>query len=279
MKQQKLFIWMRLTAAFSVLIAFPAHADVVMTAVQPKQQAKKVEVLITDIPRLNDIPRQNTSIKDWLAQENRQNQVLQVTGVRLFQTKSGLEVILETSTSNQLQTTINREGNTFTAVISNAQLRSPSGNTLRSDNPTPGITAVTVTNQDANNIQVTVTGLKGVPTVELFDSDQGLIFSVTTAASSTQQPQKPQTQQSSSQTPHLLPSASGEEPIELVVTGELEGSYSVPSASTATKIELPLRDIPQSIQVIPRQVIEDRKILRLSDLANNVSGVQLSTLR
>jgi hypothetical protein len=48
---------------------------------------------------------------------------------------------------------------------------------FRQDNPAAGITTVTVTNSDANSIRVTVTGSSGVPTVELFDSDAGLIFS------------------------------------------------------------------------------------------------------
>ncbi len=49
--------------------------------------------------------------------------------------------------------------------------------------------------------------------------------------------------------------------------------YSVSSASTATKIDLPIMDIPQSIQVIPRKLIQDRQILRLNDVGENVSGV------
>ncbi|NHC37930.1 TonB-dependent siderophore receptor [Scytonema millei] len=64
----------------------------------------------------------------------------------------------------------------------------------------------------------------------------------------------------------------GDEEQEIVVTGEQEG-YSVPDASTATRTDTPLRDIPQSTQVVPRQVIEDRQITRISDAVRNVSGV------
>ncbi|UFP94753.1 TonB-dependent siderophore receptor [Gloeobacter morelensis] len=56
-----------------------------------------------------------------------------------------------------------------------------------------------------------------------------------------------------------------------------ERSYRVEDAGTATKLDLPLRDIPQSIQVIPRQVIEDRQVLRINELADNVAGVQQFT--
>jgi len=276
-KQRKLSFWMWVYATVSVLVASEARADVVkVTAVPLKQQATKAKIPITDIPQLRDIPRPYTSVKDWLAQENQQNQVIQVTEVRLNATASGVEVILQTPISDKLQTTIKSEGNTFTAIIRNAQLRLPSGNAFRSEKPAVGITEITVTNQDTNSILVTVIGEVAVPTVELFDSDQGLIFGVKPAAPSTQQPQqpqKPQTDQPSSQTPPTQPSASDKEPIELVVTGEQEG-YSVPDATTATRLNVPLRDIPQSIQVIPRQVIEDRNVVRLSELADNVSGVQ-----
>jgi iron complex outermembrane recepter protein len=60
-----------------------------------------------------------------------------------------------------------------------------------------------------------------------------------------------------------------------VVTGDRSGSsYFAPNATTATKLDVPLRDVPASIQVIPRQLIEDKKIIRLNDLADYVSGVQ-----
>lgn len=58
-----------------------------------------------------------------------------------------------------------------------------------------------------------------------------------------------------------------------MVTGEQEEGYSVPNASTATRTDTPLRDIPQSIQVIPRQVIEEQQVIRLDEALRNVSGV------
>lgn len=58
-----------------------------------------------------------------------------------------------------------------------------------------------------------------------------------------------------------------------MVTGEQETRYSVPDATTATRTETPIRDIPQSIQVVPQQVLEDRQVTRLEDALRNVSGV------
>ncbi|RUR75573.1 TonB-dependent receptor plug domain-containing protein [Chlorogloeopsis fritschii PCC 9212] len=115
--------------------------------------------------------------------------------------------------------------------------------------------------------------MRRVPTVELFDSDEGLIFDLTPATSSAQQP--PQTQPTPEPDQPETPSAEGDESIELVVTGEQDG-YSVPETSTATRTDTPLRDIPQSIQVVPRQVIEDQGAVRIEEALRNVSGVSVS---
>lgn len=79
-------------------------------------------------------------------------------------------------------------------------------------------------------------GEGSIPTVELFDSpNEGLIFSVAGAASSAQQqPQNqptPEQQKPGNQAQPTQPSASGDQPIELVVTGE-QDEYSVPNATT-----------------------------------------------
>ncbi|MEH2451391.1 TonB-dependent receptor domain-containing protein [Nostoc sp.] len=59
------------------------------------------------------------------------------------------------------------------------------------------------------------------------------------------------------------------------MTGKQDG-YSVPDASTATRTDTPLRDIPQSIQVVPQQVLKDQQAIRASEALRNVSGVQRS---
>jgi len=52
------------------------------------------------------------------------------------------------------------------------------------------------------------------------------------------------------------------------------GAYVTPDASTAMKMEVPIRDIPQSVKVITPQMIQDQgPQLRTIDLAKQVSGV------
>ncbi|MEM1256792.1 MAG: TonB-dependent receptor [Cyanobacteria bacterium P01_H01_bin.21] len=64
-----------------------------------------------------------------------------------------------------------------------------------------------------------------------------------------------------------------DETLRIVVTGEERSRYVKPNTATATRTDTPLRDIPQSIQVIPREVLEDQQVIRLSDALRNVSGV------
>ncbi|MHC5860445.1 TonB-dependent siderophore receptor [Nostoc sp.] len=213
-----------------------------------------------------------------VAQGEKQGGVVQVTAVKANPTAKGVEVILQTTKGQQLQVKNRSAGNSFIADIPNAQLRLPNGDgfTFRSEKPLAGVTEITVTNIDANTIRVTAIGEASSPTVELFDSDEGLIFGLTTAASIAQQPPQtqttPQVEQPTNPTQPKQPSAPDDQPIELVVTGEQDG-YSVPDATTGTKTDTPLRDIPQSIQVVPQQVLRDQQVTRLNDALRNVPGV------
>ena len=193
--------------------------------------------------------------------------IAEVTGVQLNSTNNGLEIILATPNGDKLQISPKTEGNTYIADIAAAQLRLSSGDTFRQEQPIAGVSEVTVINSDPNTIRIAVTGVNSVPKIELFDSDQGLIFGIASTASSTQADAQPQTPTQPEQP------STAEEPIELVVTGE-QDSYYIPEASTATKLDVPLRDVPASVQVIPKEVIQDRQVVRLNELADNVSGVR-----
>jgi iron complex outermembrane receptor protein len=209
------------------------------------------------------------------SEEKSGNQVVPITGVKANPTAKGVEVILETTQGNQLQVANRSAGNNFIADITGGQLRLPSGEafTFRSEKPLAEITEITVTNVDANTVRLTVVGEKGLPTVELFDDNVGLVFAVASQATATQQQSTPEVEEKpASETPQEKPSAQQDDPIELVVTGE-QDEYRVPNASTATRTDTPLRDIPQSIQVVPRQVLEDQKAQNLTDALRNAAGI------
>ncbi|MEJ1935363.1 TonB-dependent receptor plug domain-containing protein, partial [Nostoc sp. NIES-2111] len=205
-----------------------------------------------------------------LGQTPTSSELIQVTKIQINTTDKGFEIILTTPKAEQLQLIPKTEGNTYIADIPKAYLTQP----FRQEKPFDGITEVTATNIDGNTIRITVTGTAGVPTVELFDSDEGLIFTFTpaTAPNQAQTPNQTEPEQSTSETPITEPSAINDEPIELVVTGE-QDVYRASSASAGTRTDTPLRDIPQAIQVIPQQVLEDQKAQRLNDVLRNVAGV------
>lgn len=64
--------------------------------------------------------------------------------------------------------------------------------------------------------------------------------------------------------------------IDVTASRELEPSYHAPTAVTGTKIEAPLRDIPQTINVVPQQVLRDQAAASMEDVMRTVPGVGLS---
>ncbi|MHA2941149.1 TonB-dependent receptor [Ralstonia mannitolilytica] len=53
-------------------------------------------------------------------------------------------------------------------------------------------------------------------------------------------------------------------------------SYDTPIANTATKIPVPLREIPQTVNVVPHAVIQDQGVTSLNEALRNVPGVSAS---
>lgn len=52
-----------------------------------------------------------------------------------------------------------------------------------------------------------------------------------------------------------------------------EHRYTADESSSATRIPVPIEDVPRSISVVTRQVMEDQKVIRMNDALRNVSGV------
>jgi outer membrane receptor protein involved in Fe transport len=87
-----------------------------------------------------------------------------------------------------------------------------------------------------------------------------LLAAISTPAGAQDRPREP----GQSQEPIPLPA--------LTVPGLLDQPDNPSTSTTGTKIEAPLRDIPQAIQVVPRKVIDDQRAITLSDVLRNVSG-------
>jgi iron complex outermembrane receptor protein len=63
-----------------------------------------------------------------------------------------------------------------------------------------------------------------------------------------------------------------------IANGPVDG-YRATRSATATKTDTALRDIPQSIQIVPREVLDDQQVTRLQDALANVSSIQPSSSR
>lgn len=63
----------------------------------------------------------------------------------------------------------------------------------------------------------------------------------------------------------------------VTVQGSADQGYSPASSSTATKSSAPLRDIPQSVNVVPEQLLRDQGAQSMQDALRNVPGVAFSS--
>lgn len=197
---------------------------------------------------LSSHSRPATSVKEWIAQIDAVT--IQITGITLNRTNTGLEIVLQTAEGKPLRVDTTRfrtESDRLIADLPNAVLALPNGQTFIADNPTADITAVSVVQQDANTIRVSVAGTEQLPTSEVILKTGELVYSL-----------NPET----------------DEPDEEIVVTEAQNNYRVPNATTATRTDTPLRDIPASIQVIPRQLLEDQKTIRIQEALENISGVR-----
>ncbi|MCK9609242.1 MAG: TonB-dependent receptor [Methylomonas sp.] len=61
-------------------------------------------------------------------------------------------------------------------------------------------------------------------------------------------------------------------------TDPYNSDYRLPNASTATKTDTPIMETPFSVQVVPKQVLEDQQVVRLDQAVRNVAGVNTSSL-
>jgi iron complex outermembrane receptor protein len=166
---------------------------------------------------------------------------------------SGLEVILETSDGTMPQVFTSSADQTLIVNVSNAQLRLPEGKEFRADKPAAGIAAVTVTNLNANSIQVRVTGTAAVPKVEVFESDEeGLILSLTPAPTTAQQLPAP-----APQTPVAQPEGE-EQPTDEEPPAQAQEEEEIELVVTATRTEEAATNVPRSVTVITREEIEQQ---------------------
>ncbi|MEH1838253.1 MAG: TonB-dependent siderophore receptor [Nostoc sp.] len=254
------------------VIASVAIKTSIQSALVTKWKAKRSQTPISEVRQLNSIERpiSGTSyllrinrVKNLIAQLSQPTtNVISVTDVKVNTTDKGIELILVTANSEKLQVLPKTQGKSYIVDIPNAKLQLAGGESFRQEKPIAGITEVTVVNTDNNTLRLTVVGNQSPPQVELFDSvTEGLVFKVNTIASL--QEATPTTEQN-------------QEPIELVVTGTPDTRYQVPDTTVGTRTNRRVQDIPQSIQVVPRQSWQDQAAVNTIDALRSVGVVQAS---
>lgn len=60
---------------------------------------------------------------------------------------------------------------------------------------------------------------------------------------------------------------------QVVVTGQRPDSYTVQDSSAATKLDLSLRETPQSVSVVTRERLDDQDLTSLRDVLDNTNGI------
>lgn len=191
-----------------------------------------------------------TTVEEWMAQIAQSR--VTITGVRVDETESGLQVVLETAAGELTASAPQTVGNALIIDIPNAVLDLPEGEPFEQFAPAAGIALLSATNQPDGSVRVSITGTDAPPQAQVSTETGNLVLSVV---------------------PGVATAGDADDAIQVVVTGEQDEGYAPSSASTATRTDTPLRDIPQSIQVVPQEVIEDQGITRIGDALRNVSGV------
>ncbi|MEM9447876.1 MAG: TonB-dependent siderophore receptor, partial [Cyanobacteria bacterium P01_E01_bin.6] len=200
-------------------------------------------------------PYPATTVDDWIAQI--ETSLIQITGVQIEATEAGVQVILESSSNNLTSSSPRIVGNAVITEIPNAILALPEESSFEQFDVADGIVLVSVTALPNNQVQVSITGRDAPPEVQIQSEPGGLALGITPGVATAD--------------------AGDSDAIQVVVTGE-QDAYYVPNAATATRTDTPLNETPQSIQVIPQQVLEDQQVFRLNDALRNASGVVSSSL-
>ena len=201
---------------------------------------------VAEMPSYREMEQPATTLDEWMAQI--EASIIQIVGVRVEETATGLQIVLETA-EGELATPITTvSGNAVIAEIPNAVLALPEGDSFEQFGPVEGIALMQLTNLPGNQVRVAITGTDAPPVVEV--TATGLAVTLGEAVANTEG-----------------------DAIQIVVTGEADEGYNPRSASTGTRTDTPLRDIPASITVVPQQVLEDRNVRTVIEGVETVSSV------
>lgn len=196
-------------------------------------------------------PAPATTVAEWVAQLDAS--LVQITDVRIESTEAGLSVVLETAGGELSSPTTEIVGNALILEIPDAVLALPEGDSFEQFGPADDIALLSATNLPDGRVQVTITGTDAPPAADVIATETGLTLSVA---------------------PGIAQAGESDDAIQIVVTGEADDdNYALPQTPDVTRLDIPLRDLPRSVQIVPEEVIEDQAANRLREALRNVSGV------
>jgi iron complex outermembrane receptor protein len=233
----------------SVLTAHPAGAQSNLDGTEGETQARE-RGAITEIPHLSDLEHPATSLEEWIAQL--EQGVVQITAVQIIATDRGIEVRLETTEGELAAPATSVIGDALIAEIPDAVLALPEGDSFEQFNPTEGIALVSVTGLPGDRVRVSITGTDAPPEAQVGTAAGSLVLSVI---------------------PGMAQVGDANDAIQIVVTGEQENGYRIPTTSVGTLTETPILNVPASIQVIPEAVFDDQRAFDLLDVLRNTPGI------
>jgi iron complex outermembrane receptor protein len=220
-----------------------------MATVSSESSEDSIEPAITVTAWISQIEAQERAdaIPTELAQA-----LTQITGVNVNTEGERLELTLEADGELAVPET-SVVGDAIVAEIPNAVLALPDAESFEAVNPAEGIAFISVANIGDNRVRVSITGSDAPPTTEVNVEAIGLVLSVV---------------------PGIAPeAATAEDALQIQVTGAEQDNYLPPTETGVTRLDVPLRDTPRSIQVVPDEVIEDQAANRIGDALRNVSSV------
>lgn len=217
------------------LLAFFSGSLVVLMALPLRAQEVKGK----------DLDSPAATVQEWMAQI--ETSLVQITEVRVEATETGVQVLLDTEGTLAIPVT-RVEGNILIAEIASAMLAEP----FSQAQPAVGIKQVNVKPLAGDRVQVEIVGTDAPPIAEVSSVKAGLVMAVVLGTADIAE----------------------ESEVEITVTADRQDEgYNPSNSSVGTRTNTPLKDVPRTVQVIPRRVIEDQQANNINEALENVPGV------
>jgi len=218
-----------------------------------------------------------------------QAQVVQIQNVRLIQTETGLQIVLDADGATAARIFESSFGNTLVLDITNAQLAA--GTALSQEAPAAGIERVTVESLDTNSVRIRVVGVEAVPEVAVEVGETG--FGVAVAGTIAPLPAAeagpdPEATPPAAEIPEAVVSeaAPEEEGLLIITTAARRPTPQIETSATVEVIteadleqQRPLiRTVPDALQTLPGVAVNRLGLLSGSVNIRGVTGERIGLL-